>query len=80
MIRGLLRRKASASPKYRANSAKLSRVAEEMLQRQEAGRDEPLREADPLGIGMDGACDDQADVQAVVNGFEPLVHEQGADL
>ena len=29
---------------------------------------------------MHGARDDQADVQAVLNGFEPLVHEQPADL
>jgi hypothetical protein len=52
MIRGLLRRKASASPKYRASSAKLSRWRKKCF----------------------------SGVQAVLNGFEPLVHEQLADL
>ena len=51
-----------------------------MLQRQKAGGDKPLGETDPLGIGMYGARDDQADVQAVLNGFEPPIHEQLADL
>ena len=51
-----------------------------MLERQKSGGDEPLRETDLLGIGVHGARDDQADMQAVLNGFEPLVHEQLADL
>ncbi len=55
-------------------------MTEEMFQRKEPSRDEPVREANALGIGMHRACNDEANMQAILNGLEALLHEQLADL